>query len=135
MIRYNNNFHFRYINPKSKVYTLCKNVYVPPLQTNIKLSLNQVTTTIQFYTVPYVSRIDNEAINVLFGFTSKEMCLEHLMDKDNMKQDGISVLEYDLDDMKAISTMLRMPLIIELSKHHLHYELYYYKGAIKNKDT
>jgi hypothetical protein len=102
---------------------------------NINLSLNQITSTVQFYTVPYVSRVDNEAINVLFGFTSKDMCLEHLMEEDSVTKKDISVLEYDLEDMKAISTMLRMPLIIELSKHHFHYELYYYKGTIKNKDT
>jgi hypothetical protein len=101
-----------------------------------------MVATMQFYTVPYVSRIDNEPINVLFGFTSKEMCIEHLStivgenNKDVNTDMELSpfVVEYDLDEMKALSSMLSTPLIVEVAKKNHHYELFFYKEPIKNNN-
>jgi hypothetical protein len=94
-----------------------------------------------FYTVPYVSRIDNEPVNVLFGFTSKEVCMKHLStvvaenDSENNNNDlNPFVVEYDLDDMKAVSDMLRLPLIVEVEQKNHHYELFFYKESIKGKN-
>ena len=146
MIRYDRNFHFCYIPSNSKVYTLNKVIhnqvsYNVHSHAKAYRSLNQMVATMQFYTVPYVSRIDNEPINVLFGFTSKEMCIEHLS---TIVGDGNTdmeltpfVVEYELDEMKALSSMLSTPLIVEVAKINHHYELFFYKEPIKdnNKHT
>jgi hypothetical protein len=101
-----------------------------------------MVATMQFYTVPYVSRIDKEPINVLFGFTSKEMCMEHFSTIDGGNENDNDeltpfVVEYDLDEMKAVSGMLRLPLIVEVAENNHHYELFFYKETIteNNKNT
>ncbi len=140
MIRYDRNFHFCYIPTNSKVYTLNKVInnqlsYSVPSPAKTYRSLNQMVATMQFYTVPYVSRIDHEPINVLFGFTSKEMCIEHLStivgesknDNDLVMELNPIVVEYDLDEMKALSSMLKTPLIVEVAKKNHHYELFFYQ--------
>lgn len=135
MIRYDRNFHFCYIPNNSKVYTLNK-----PIRTNINAhanpqkSLNYIVATTQFYTVPYISRIDNKPVNVLFGFISKDQCIEHLsalgVDSDGEEKVDIPyVVEYNLDDMKALSDILKLPLIVEVAKKYEHYELFFYKSA------
>ena len=147
MIRYDRNFHFCYIPSNSKVYTLNKVVHNQVLYdvsspTKVYRSLNQMVATMQFYTVPYVSRIDNEPINVLFGFTSKEMCVEHLSSIVGENNEDVNtgteltplVAEYDLDEMKALSSMLNTPLIVEVAKKNDHYELFFYKEPIKNNN-
>ena len=135
MIRYDKNFHFCYIPSNSKVYTLNKIIqnqasYNVPSYARIHRSLNHTIATMQFYTVPYVSRIDNEPVNVLFGFTSKDVCVEHLLtvvgDNENDNNEfNPFVVEYDLDDMKAVSDMLRLPLIVEVEQKNHHYELFF----------
>jgi hypothetical protein len=98
-----------------------------------------MVATMQFYTVPYKSRIDNTPINVLFGFTSKEICIEHLStivsDNDNNENELTPfIAEYDLDEMKAISGMIRTPLIVEVANKNNHYELFYYEESVKEKN-
>lgn len=135
MIRYDRNFHFCYIPNNSKVYTLNKHIRTNiPSHSKSQTSLNYLVATTQFYTVPYISRVDNSPINVLFGFVSKDDCIEHLstlnFHKEKTEQiDEPSVVEYDLNDMKALSDILKLPLIIEVAKKSEHYELFFYKAA------
>ena len=151
MIRFDRNFHFCYIPPTSKVYTLCRHRLGQLHGANTvndserkRVSLNQIASSQELYTVPYVSRISNEAINVLFGFASKESCINHLSDMRNSDLGSETIgsssplpylCEYDLEDMKALSSMLKMQLIIEVDKKGSHYELYYYKDPVEKKNT
>jgi hypothetical protein len=36
--------------------------------------------------------------------------------------------------MKALSVMLKMPLIVEVAMKHNHYELFYYEESMKEKN-
>ena len=137
MIRYDRNFHFCYIPSNSKVYTLNKPIrpYVS-LHSHAKAqrSLNYMVATMQFYTVPYISRIDNQPINVLFGFASRNTCIEHLSTLGiDTEVNAPFVVEYDLNDMKALSDTLKLPLIVEVAKKHEHYELFFYKSSFQQK--
>lgn len=138
MIRYDRNFNFCYIPPNSKVYTLNKPIRTSVSKAKSQKSLNYMVSTMQFYTVPYISRIDNQSVNVLFGFLSRDECVQHLsslgFSSDREEKHGFPfVVEYDLNDMKALSDILKLPLIVEVSKKYEHYELFFYKAAVQQK--
>ncbi len=139
MIRFHNNYHFCYIAEKSKVYTIGKSSINSGLVTTKvpHRSLNQMLSTTQFYTVPFVSRVEHEAVNVLYGFISKDACMEYISENMFLDTENIPFMfECDLADMKSVSKVLKMPLIIEVSKlmPNDHYELYFYRDALKGNN-
>lgn len=119
------NYHYRYIHPSSKIYTLCQpvNKYTK-ISSLSDLSLNIVTQKLQFYTIPFINRIRHEPQNALFGFTTSLQCESH---KQQYLNDEIDIIEYNLEDMKALSTLLKMPLLIQVSLQNEYYELFYFE--------
>jgi hypothetical protein len=91
----------------------------------------------QFYTVPFVSRNDTTATNAIFGFTSRNACVEYISDliiAYPNEHHTPFMLECDLDELKSVSNVLKLPLIVEVAKiePHNQFELYFYRDALKN---
>jgi hypothetical protein len=124
-IFFDRNYHYRYIHPTSKIYTLCQPINKYTKVSSLSdLSLNTVTQKLQFYTIPFMNRIRHEPQNALFGFTTSLQCQSH---KEKYLQHEVNIIEYNLEDMKALSSLLNMPLLIQVSLENDHYELFYFE--------
>lgn len=117
------NFSYRFLNKKSKVYFITKK------------NAPDVITTRQLYTVPFKNKETDEVRNVVLGYINKsygvglyeELCKTH---------DDIMLNSMDLDEFQYRSQLMKLPLVVMMNSycdvrdHEVYFELYYNKNEI-----
>lgn len=156
MLKLSQNCSYRFLNGNATVYTLCRRKFQnDTLIADVNVSNQLVFNPLRlgYYSEPVV---DSKGCvkNALIGFATNALCSSwkrkivtnfdrnskdfhgNVLDTvPTMFDDSISILSYKLEDVKAVSDGIKLPLVIILNEktesQSCEYEVFYYNARHK----
>lgn len=139
MIHLANNYNYRFLNDNTKVFVVTKQ------KQSLGKHVFQHPQRLHYYTEAYLSRDNQEIRNALLGFVEYEKCVnwhERICRVENQihypEMIGVNlentpeIRDFNLKDMKYMSNLLHMPLIVIISEDASadEYSVFYYRHKV-----
>jgi hypothetical protein len=139
MIHLANNYNYRFLNDNTKVFTVTKQ------KQQLGRHIIQHPQRLHYYTEAYLSRDNQEIRNALLGFAEHQKCVNWhgricRVEKQiqypkmvDVNLDNIpEIRDFSLKDMKYMSDLLHMPLIVIISEdiNTNEYSVFYYRHKV-----